>query len=61
MSSYYLKILKTKNKPKATAGPIPKAKSKVPIPTVPPRYQPIETTIINKKALTAAIGKFVFL
>ena len=59
---FYLEnVFLTKNKPKATAGPIPKAKSKVPIPTVPPRYQPIETTVISKKALTTAIGKFVFL
>ena len=59
---FYLEnVFLTKNKPNATAGPIPKAKSKVPIPTVPPRYQPIETTVISKKALTAAIGKFVFL
>ena len=38
-----------------------KAFSKVPIPTVPPKYHPILTTVISKKALTAAIGKFVFL
>ena len=47
--------------PKATQGPIPKANNRVPIPTVPPRYQPIETTDISKKARTDAIGKLVFL
>ena len=43
------------------AGPIPNANIKVPGPTVPPKYQPIVTTDISRKALTAAIGKFVFL
>ena len=47
--------------PKATQGPIPNANNKVPIPTVPPRYQPIETTDISKKARTDAIGRLVFL
>ena len=51
----------TKNKPRATHGPMPKAKIKVPIPTVPPRYHPIQTTVISRVALTAAIGKFVFI
>ena len=46
--------------PKATAGPIPKANSKVPTPNVPPRYHPIDTTVISSNALTSAIGKFVF-
>ena len=32
-----LKILSTKNKPKATQGPIPNANNKVPIPAVPPK------------------------
>ena len=54
-----LNIFPTKNSPKATQGPIPKAKISVPIPTVPPKYQPIITTVISKKALTKAIGKFV--
>ena len=40
---------------------MPKAKSNVPIPTVPPKYHPIDTTEISKNALTDAIGKFVFL
>jgi hypothetical protein len=35
----------TKYKLAATAGPIPKAKINVPIPTVPPRYQPIKITL----------------
>ena len=48
------------NSPKATQGPIPNANNKVPIPTVPPKYQPIETTDISKKALTDAMGKLVF-
>ena len=52
--------LPTINKPKATAGPIPKAKKNVPKPTVPPKYQPIETTEISRNALTTAIGRFVF-
>ena len=39
---------------------MPKANNKVPIPTVPPKYQPILTTEISKVALTTAIGKFVF-
>ena len=55
-----LNILSTKNNPRATAGPIPNANNKVPIPTVPPRYHPIDTTDISRNALTAAIGKFVF-
>ena len=38
-----------------------KAKNNVPIPTVPPKYHPIETTKISKNALTDAIGKLVFL
>ena len=56
-----LKNFPTKYNPKATAGPMPKAKSNVPIPTVPPKYHPIDTTEISKNALTDAIGKFVFL
>ena len=48
------------NKLRATAGPIPKANNKVPTPTVPPKYQPIDITVISRKALTIAIGKFVF-
>ncbi len=55
---YLLKILSTKNNPKATAGPIPKANNKVPIPTVPPKYHPTATTDISRIALTKAIGKF---
>ena len=39
---------------------MPKANNKVPTPTVPPKYQPIDTTKISKNALTLAIGKFVF-
>ena len=49
----------TINNPKATQGPIPKAKIKVPAPTVPPKYHPAITTEISKHALTKAIGKFV--
>ena len=36
------------------------ANNNVPTPTVPPKYQPIETTVISKNALTNAIGKLVF-
>ena len=39
--------------------PIPKANNIVPIPIVPPKYQPTLTTEISKVALTAAIGEFV--
>ena len=46
--------------PRATAGPTPNANNKVPMPTVPPRYQPVITTVISRKALTKAIGKLVF-
>jgi len=46
---YQLKNFFTINKPNATAGPIPKANKRVPIPTIPPRYQPKETTVISKK------------
>ena len=53
-----LKILSTKNKPRATQGPIQNANNKVPIPTVPPKYQPNETTVISRKALTSAIVYF---
>ena len=38
---------------------MPKANNNVPIPTVPPKYHPIETTLISIKTLTAAIGKLV--
>ena len=38
--SSLIKILSTKNKPKATQGPMPKANNRVPTPTVPPKYQP---------------------
>jgi len=31
------------------------------MPTVPPRYHPIQTTVISRIALTAAIGKLVFI
>ena len=55
-----LKNFPTKYNPKATAGPIPKAKNNVPNPTVPPKYHPIDTTEISKNALTNAIGKLVF-
>ena len=41
-------------------GPIPKANIKVPIPIVPPKYQPTEATEISIKDLTAAIGRLVF-
>ena len=51
----------TRYKLAATAGPIPKAKINVPIPTVPPRYQPIKTTLISIEALTNAMGKLVTL
>ena len=54
-----LKVLLTKNKPKATQDPIPNAKIRVPTPTVPPRYQPANTAEISKRALTKAIGRFV--
>ena len=56
----YEYILRTIYKPKATEGPTPKANNNVPIPTVPPKYHPILTTDISRKALTKAIGKFVF-
>ena len=39
---------------------MPKANIKVPIPRVPPKYQPTDATQISIKALTAAIGKLVF-
>ena len=44
------------NKPKDTAGPIPKANIKVPKPTVPPKYHPANTTVISKEARTKEIG-----
>ena len=47
---FLVEILSTINSPKATHGPIPKANNKVPTPTVPPKYPPIETTDISKKA-----------
>ncbi len=53
------KFYQLKNKPSATHGPIPKANKRVPTPTIPPKYQPILTTEISKKALTAATGKLV--
>ena len=53
-------MLPTINRPNATAGPIPKANNKVPIPTVPPKYHPTATTDISRNALTTAMGKFVF-
>ena len=56
---YLLNILSTICNPSATQGPIPKANNKVPIPTVPPKYHPTETTLISINALTDAIGKFV--
>ena len=52
---YLLKVLSTKNNPKATAGPIPKANNKVPIPTVPPKYHPTATTDISRNALTLSL------
>ena len=42
--------------PNATAGPIPKAKIKVPRPKVPPRYQPSKTTVISRDARTYEMG-----
>ena len=30
------------------------------MPTVPPKYQPIETTVISRKASNTAMGLFVF-
>ena len=39
---------------------MPKANNKVPTPTVPPKYHPIDMTVISRVALTTAIGKFVF-
>ena len=47
-------------KPSETAGPIPKANIKVPIPAVPPRVQPKITTVISIHALTSAMGAPVF-
>ena len=57
---FLVEILSTINSPKATQGPIPKANNTVPTPTVPPKYHPIETTDISKKALTDAMGRLVF-
>ena len=42
--------------PNATAGPIPKAKIKVPRPKVPPRYQPSKTTVISRDARMYEMG-----
>ena len=53
-------FLEKKYKYKATAGPIPKAYSKVPIPTTPPKNHPIKTTKISIQNLTKAMGAFVF-
>ncbi len=47
-------------RPRATAGPTPNANNNVPMPTVPPKYQPVITTEISRKALTKAIEKLVF-
>ena len=47
-------------RPSETAGPIPKANIKVPIPAVPPRVQPKITTVISIHALTSAMGAPVF-
>ena len=57
---FLVENLSTTNNPNATQGPIPKANSNVPTPTVPPKYHPIDTTEISKNALTDAIGKLVF-
>ena len=46
--------------PKATEGPIHIAKTRVPMPNVPPKNQPSRTTIISIQILTKASGVFVF-
>ena len=46
----------TIDSPNATAGPIPKANINVPRPTVPPRYQPMITTVISIDARIKEIG-----
>mgnify|MGYP005642531787 CR=1 FL=1 len=43
----------------ATDGPIPKANSTVPIPTVPPKIHPAAITANSRPLLTQAIGKSV--
>ena len=58
---FYFKYLLTTNIPKETEGPIPKANTIVPIPTTPPRYQPIITTLISIIALIKEIGLLVIL
>ena len=60
MYVYHFISLEKKYKHIATAGPMPKAKSKVPIPTIPPKNQPNKTTIISMHVLTKAIGALVF-
>ena len=52
--------LEKKFKLNATAGPMPNAKRKVPIPNVPPKNQPSKTTMISMQPLTKAMGAFVF-
>ena len=56
----YFTYLPTKNKPADTNGPIANANTIVPIPTIPPRYQPTITALISRIARIREIGKFVF-
>ena len=39
---------------------MPNAKIRVPIPTIPPKNQPVKTTITSIQILTKAIGALVF-
>ena len=57
---YVIFLEENKYKLAATDGPIPNAKKRVPIPTVPPKDHPAITTIISIQALTKAIGASVF-
>lgn len=55
---YYCAVLRTCRMriPIAIAGPIPSAKRTVPKPSVPPKAQPIATTVSSRKVRTSAMG-----
>ena len=55
----YLKYFFTKNKPNDTKGPIPNAYITVPMPIIPPKYQPIATAVNSIKVLITEIERFV--
>ena len=56
----YLILFLTIYRPKATAGPIPTAYIKVPMPTVPPNDHPHKTTITSIAPLISAIEEPIF-